>query len=402
LTEPETRSKDTPISRNKLQNLVALVSTSEIILKSSYVRSSLLRTLLEHLRWRLRRSGFRNFQITIDSGRIVVSDLDCSYADEVCSQIFGVAAVASAFRLSGEASSLVEEVSAYVDDLLSEGNTFAVRARVVGPYSISSREIERSIGSAICSRFGEKVKVDLDLPEKTVHIEVRGKSAYLYGKRIEGCGGLPYGSQGRLIGMLSSNVNSALALWLMMKRGCHVIPVFMDMTTDDDQDGEQRAIAMARRLREFAPINDYRLLLAPFLECVEATSSVEKEYRWILCRRIMCRVACVIAEKLHALGLVTEETLEKDSPTLLNLSTIDEAARLPVHRPLIGLDRAEIQTLASRIGVSQLPTKEEEHAYVDAPLAFTELQKLRAIEQDLEVDNLVQGIVGKVRKISLE
>jgi thiamine biosynthesis protein ThiI len=114
----------------------------------------------------------------------------------------------------------------------------------------------------------------------------------------------------------------------------------------------------------------------------------------------MYRVACAIAEKLHALGLVTEETLEKDSPTLLNLSTVDEAARLPVHRPLIGLDRAEIQTLASRIGISQLLTREE-HAYIDGPLALAELQKLRAIEQDLEVDNLVQGIVGKARKIDL-
>ncbi len=400
MTEPEARSKDMPISENKLQNLVALVSTSEITLKSSYVRNSLLRTLLEHLRWRLGRSGFRNFQITNDSGRIIVSDIDRSYAGEVCSQIFGVAAVAVAFRLSGEADSLVEEVSGYVDDLLSEGDTFAVRARVVGSYPMSSKEIERSIGSAICGRFGEKVSVDLDCPKKTVHIEARGKSAYLYGKRIEGCGGLPYGSQGRLIGVLSSNVNSALALWLMMKRGCHVIPVFMGMATDNDQDNKQMAIAMARRLREFAPINDYRLLLVPFLECVEATSNVEKEYRWIVCRRIMYRVACAIAEKLHALGLVTEETLEKDSPTLLNLSTVDEAARLPVHRPLIGLDRAEIQTLASRIGISQLLTREE-HAYIDGPLALAELQKLRAIEQDLEVDNLVQGIVGKARKIDL-
>lgn len=397
---PEAGNGDSSTPRNRLQDSVVLVSTSEIVLKSPYVKGSLLRALVEHLRWKLRRAGFRDFKTMIDGGRIVVSGLKDSDAAEVCSQVFGVAATASAIRLPSEPSTLVEEVSRYADDFLSENDSFAVRVRVVGQYPTSSREIERNVGSAVLARLGkDKVSVDLDHPKKTIHVEIRGDSLYLYERHIEGFGGLPYSCQGRLVAMLSEDIDTAVASWLMMKRGSHVIPLFIETTGGH----EQKMVDMARKLREFAPVNEYRLVIAPFLEIAKSISSVKEEQcKWLLHKRMMYRVACSVAKKLCALGIITGERLDIDSRTLLNLSTIDEVAGFAVYRPLIGLDEMEVQTLARRIGLCEVRAQGEENASIsrDEPVLI-ELDRIRAIEKDLHVDLLVQNALQKTRKIDL-
>jgi len=385
---------------------VILISTSEIILKSPYVRGSLQRTLLEHLRWRLKRSGFKNFKTTIDTGRIVVSGLNDISAAEACSKVFGVAATMSALKLPSDPAGLREEVTKYAETRISKDESFAVRTHIVGSYPTSSKDVEREAGAAILARLGkDNVTVNLEDPKKTINIEIRGSTTYLYDRRFAGCGGLPYASQGRLVGMLSGGIDSPVASWLMMKRGSHVIPLFIDMTPYAGRDYEQKAIDVATKLREFAPVNKYRMITAPFAKILDAISRAsEARYRCVLCKRMMYRVACSIAEKQQALGIVTGESLgQVASQTLLNLTTISEAARLPIYRPLIGLDKMEIQALAQRIGTYDISIRKVHGCTFvpQKPATSAKLQTIASIEKDLQTDLLVQDALKRLKKIDL-
>ena len=385
---------------------VILISTSEIILKSPYVRGSLQRTLLEHLRWRLKRSGFRNFKTTIDAGRIVVSGLNDISAAEACSKVFGVAATMSALKLLSDPATLREEVTKYAETRISKDESFAVRAHIVGSYPTSSKDIEREAGAAILARLGkDNVTVNLEDPKKTINIEIRGNTTYLYDRRFAGCGGLPYASQGRLVGMLSGGIDSPVASWLMMKRGSHVIPLFIDMAPYAGRDYEQKAIDVATKLREFAPVSKYRMITAPFAKILDAISRAsEARYRCVLCKRMMYRVACSIAEKQQALGIVTGESLgQVASQTLLNLTTISEAARLPIYRPLIGLDKMEIQALAQRIGTYDISIRKVHGCTFvpQKPATSAKAQTIASIEKDLQIDLLVQDALKRLKKIDL-
>jgi len=385
---------------------VILVSVSEIMLKSPYVRRLLQRTLLEHLRWKLKRSGFSNFKTTIDSGRIAISGLSDTRAAQECSHVFGVVATMNAGKIVGDPDRLAEEASAYAVTRLSKGDTFAVRAHVAKPYPTSGIEIERKAGAAILARLGEKdVTVNLDHPTRTIHIEVRPRASYLYDNHIRGYGGLPYGSQGRLVGLLSGGIDSPVALWLMMKRGSHVIPIFMDMAPYAGEDYKDKAIDVARKLREFAPVSKYGIIIAPFGEIVEEILRVkEAKYRCVLCKRMMYRVACSIAGRQRAVGIVTGESLgQVASQTLTNLSTIDEAASLPAHRPLIGLDKMEIQALAQQIGTYEISIRKADgcRSAPRKPATSATVEKIRTLEKGIPIDPLVTNASKRIKKIDL-
>ena len=383
---------------------VVLVSTSEITLKSPYVRGTLLRTLIDHLRWKLRRSAYTDFEISTDTGRILVTGLSDSRASQICAQVFGVAATASSLRVSRDADSFAKRACEYANKVLVKGDSFAVRVRVAGPCPESSKEIERRVGSEILAQLGKKsIKVDLERPKKTIHLEIRGDAFYLYERRVQGYGGLPYGSQGRLVGILTEDACSFVASWLMMKRGSHVIPILMNTVSGDAENLDQKTLEMTRKIREFAPVEDYRLITVPYLNVVEAISSVEEDCRWVIEQRTKYRLASLIARKVHALGIVTGERLRRDSQELANLSSTNEAASVPVHRPLAGLDEEEIQIMAQRIDIGQFLTYAKESVH-KGPVECrpADLPRIRLIEKDLQLDLLVQGVMKRVMKIDLK
>jgi len=317
-----------------------------------------------------------------------------------------VAATMSAVKLPSDQARLREEVTKYAETRISKGDSFAVRAHIVGSYPASSKDVEREDGAAILARLGkDNVTVNLEDPKKTINIEIRGNAAYLYDRRFAGCGGLPYASQGRLVGMLSGGIDSPVASWLMMKRGSHVIPLFIDMAPYAGRDYEQKAIDVATKLREFAPVNKYRMIIAPFAKILDAISRAsEARYRCVLCKRMMYRVACSIAEKQQALGIVTGESLgQVASQTLLNLTTISEAARLPIYRPLIGLDKMEIQALAQRIGTYDISIRKVHGCTFvpQKPATSAKARTIASIEKDLQIDLLIQDALKRLKKIDL-
>ena len=283
-------------------------------------------------------------------GRIVL-DLDegadpAAVRDRL-DRVFGLANLALAERTVPTLDAITRAV-----DRATEGRRFdsfritARRAFKTVPWS--SIELNRTLGAYVQGRTG--ARGDLERPELNVHVELLPGEGFVYCDRRPGPGGLPVGSSGTVAALLSGGIDSPVAAWRLMKRGCrvvfvhfHSVPYLPDLS-----------IGKARELAERLTRWQYwsRLFLVPFGEIQrEVVLSVPATGRVVIYRRLMVRIAEAIAQRAGATALVTGESLgQVASQTLENLSRIGEVAELPVLRPLIGMDKLEITDQARAIG----------------------------------------------------
>jgi thiamine biosynthesis protein ThiI len=230
--------------------------------------------------------------------------------------------------------------------------------------------------------------VDLDRPDLELHIEIRGDACYLFTEVIPGAGGLPPGVEGSLVALVSGGIDSPVAAWMMMKRGCRILPVYVALEGFLGEDARSRAEQVVEGLRSYQP--DIRLRVIPdsFLACAReelARGGLEK-FTCLVCKRRMYRIAAAVARAEGAKGIVTGESLgQVASQTLGNLLVLDDAAELPVYRPLIGLDKEEITRIARRIGTFAPSTEPAGgcRAVPKKPSTGAALEKIREIEENL-------------------
>jgi len=175
---------------------VILVSYAEMSLKSEPVRRALERMLSKHVKFMLGKAGFKEASIRMLRGRLIIENVgDVFSAAEISSRVFGVSACMPALKASVELAEIVEKSVRYGLQLIRPYETFAVRVRRVNKHPFTSREVEVKVGAEILSRFeGKGVKVNLESPDKTIYIEVRGGFSYIYSKKYKGPAGLPFGS----------------------------------------------------------------------------------------------------------------------------------------------------------------------------------------------------------------
>ncbi len=236
---------------------------------------------------------------------------------------------------------------------LARGTTFAVRCRRSHKlFPLTSEEIQRRLGAVLRECTG--MRVDLSTPEVTVRVIVQSDGVYLVHRRWPGPGGLPVGTSGRVLVLLSGGIDSPVAAYLALKRGvtAHFIHFHSQPYVGD---------ASVRKAEEIVTLlNRYqgpsRLAVVPFGQCQqEIVARCPEALRVVLYRRMMLRVAERVARRWRCQALVTGESLNQvASQTLPNLAAIDRIARLPVLRPLISMDKQEIIDLAERIGTYEL------------------------------------------------
>jgi len=238
-------------------------------------------------------------------------------------------------------------------------STFAVRVkRSDKRFPHNALAIEREVGGAIYDRLaeaGRNPRVDLKHPDLTCRIEITRGPILVYANRINGAGGLPAGTAGRLTCLLSGGFDSAVAAYKMMKRGAHVS--FMHFWGGGGAAGESSVHAARRLVEKLAPWQgSAKLYLVPFEALQrEIVRAAEERYRILLYRRLMLRIAERIALRERAKGIVTGDSLgQVASQTLQNLQSVGAIARLPLYRPLVGDDKLEIQNLAARIGTYEI------------------------------------------------
>jgi thiamine biosynthesis protein ThiI len=284
------------------------------------------------------------------SGRILL-DLEGHERPEVVAarvgRVCGVASAALAYRVP----SVVEAMKAATAAVI-EGRRFASfrisARRAFKTYPLTSVELNRELGAFVVGRTG--ARVDLREPELAVHVEVLPAETFVYADRVPGPGGLPVGTAGTVAALLSGGIDSPVAAWRMMKRGCRVVFVHFHSVPYLPATSQAKARALVERLTEW----QYRsqLFLVPLGEIQrEVVLSVPPPLRVVIYRRLMVRITEVLGRQVGALALTTGESLgQVASQTLTNIARIDEAATLPILRPLIGMDKLEITAEAQRLG----------------------------------------------------
>ncbi|MDP6459872.1 MAG: tRNA uracil 4-sulfurtransferase ThiI [Candidatus Hydrothermarchaeota archaeon] len=324
-----------------------IVRYGEIGLKSKGTRSTFERKLIENIKAALDNGG-----VTREYGRIYVESDSREDAVKVA-RVFGVVSTSVAVKVNAELEELLEKGVAYAKKRIKAGQSFAVRARRVGKHSYTSIELARELGARIVEVTG--VGVNLSNPEVEIHVEVRDRDAYIYDEVIRGVGGLPLGTQGKALALISGGIDSPVAAWMMMKRGADIIALFMDPSPLVDERTIKRAMASIEKLTAWKN-EAVKTYIVPYGEVlIELLKAEDAKLGCVLCKRAMYRAAQLIAEQEKAKALITGESLgQVASQTMENLAVIDDAVSMLVYRPLIGYDKEEIIQIAKEIGTYEI------------------------------------------------
>ena len=271
--------------------------------------------------------------------------------------------------------------------------TFRITARRADKrLALTSMDIEKSLGAAVCDRTGKKVS--LKNPDLTIYIELLSKEAFCSAEKIEGPGGMPVGVSGRIACLISGGIDSPVAAYRMVKRGCLASFIHFSGRPLVSRASEEKVHELVRHLTTFQ--YDSRLYVIPFGEIQrEIILNTPAPLRIVLYRRMMIRIAQELARKDQCWALVTGDSLgQVASQTPQNLCAIEEAAELPILRPLIGMDKREIIDEARRLGTYETSIEPDQDCcklFVPPhPSTKTRLDDVKKVERMIDVSALVK------------
>jgi thiamine biosynthesis protein ThiI len=339
-------------------------------------------------------------------GRLLVElddAVDWEDAQARLRRVFGVAFFGRATSCEPELDAIGRAVDALVDG--ASFQTFGVRARRVDKaYPLTSRELNEQLGRRVVERTGKQV--DLGSPDLWIEVHVLARRALVLHERIPGPGGMPVGSAGRVVSLISGGIDSPVASWLMLKRGAEPVYVHFHSapyTSEASQEKVRDLVSLLVRWQ--GPAVLYRVPCGGVQR--QRAAETPADPRIVLYRRFMLRAAEAIAVRERALALVTGESLgQVSSQTLANLDTINRAATLPVLRPLVGLDKAEIVALAQQIGSFPISIEPDDdccsYLMPRSPATWTRPQAIEGIERGLDVKGMVDAALDRATRERIE
>lgn len=306
--------------------------------------------LLRNVRLTLKKLLPQN-AVTGGFGRFIIyTDSNQPATDEIIlklKKVFGLSNICFGF----ETGQSIEEFNSVAESLLKEKSFTTIRvktSRANKAYPKTSVEVNTEVGAFLCTRFN--ARANLSQPDETIYIEIVDKLAYVYLSKIPGAGGLPAGISGRVVSLISAGFDSPVASYKIMKRGAYVVSVHFHsypFVSHNSIDQVKKILEMLTQYQYFS-----KLYLVPFAECQQdIVIKTPAPLRVILYRRMMVRVAERIASIEKANALVTGESLgQVASQTLRNIRVVNNVAKLPILRPLVGSDKEEIIDIAHKIG----------------------------------------------------
>jgi thiamine biosynthesis protein ThiI len=379
--------------RTALDHRVLIRLSGELATKSRQTRRSFQRRLRAALSDALAASGAES-RFHDEWGRIFVEASSLVVLD-VLPRVWGVASISP---VEAKVAPRLDEIVAVGERVYADrvrGRSFAVRARRSGRHPFSSKDVNIELGSAL-NRYG---RVDLKRPDLTVGVEVRDDAAYLFSERIPGPGGLPLGVEGPGLALISGGFDSAVAAWMMLKRGVAVDYVFCNLAGPAY---ERAVLAVARLLAE-----DWSYGYQPRMHVVDFEAVVGQlrervtESFWqLVLKRLMYRAGEQIARETGALAIITGESLgQVSSQTLANLGAITQSVSTPVLRPLLGFDKLEIIERSRVIGTYGLSEKVREYCALAEERPVTAASAEQAAAQEARLDLSVLANAVALRRV---
>lgn len=354
----------------------------EIGLKSPKVRSRFEKKLVKNIKAAIDADVNRN------QGRIYIFPENFDEAIEKLNRVFGVVSYSPAISTGSSFEDVEKTLGEYTEKLIQENiidqNTkFAVKCRRVGNHDYSSQEMAAFAGGVVRKHI--LAPVDLSNPDLTIYVEVREEDAYIYHEKIPGPGGLPLGTQGKVVVLVSSGIDSPVAAYLMMKRGCEVIAVHFNNAPFSGPQVTENFSKLIDQLQNYAkgvPIKKHVVDYGEYLQ--SAKENAPERMTCVLCKSGMYKIAEKVAKKYGALAIVDGSSVgQVASQTLYNILATRYGVDVPILSPLIGLDKTEISEIADKIGTFEISKLDDGgcHAVPRYPETHADLGKvLEAVE----------------------
>lgn len=381
----------TGVRATTAEDLILVRLGAEITLKSRRTRYQFLQRLRMNLEDALAGAGAPG-PVESTWGRLFVRGGPAVL--EAASRVFGISSLSPVARVVPADLDTIVEAGVDVYRETVRGRRFAVRARRTGKHAFTSKDIEIRLGAAL---LPHAAGVDLSNPDVTVSVEVRDEKTYFFSERIEGAGGLPLGVEGNAVSLLSGGFDSAVASWLILKRGVALDYIFCNLGGDAY---ERAVLQVAKVLADaWSWGTRPRMHVLDFAGPLrELRASVRQAYWQVVLKRLMYRAASRIGVEAGASAIITGEAIgQVSSQTLRNLGAIEPAADLPVFRPLIGFDKEEIIERARHIGTAALSEQVREYCAIAPghPVTATSAERVDEAEAGMSAEPLEAAIATR-------
>lgn len=386
---------------------IILIKNGELALKGLN-RSTFEDALVKNLKRRL--SPIMNFEITRSQSTIMIEPTsenpDMDTASEIVSRVFGIAGFSRAAQTEKDMDLIMKTADEFLADSLEEVRTFKVESkRSDKHFPLKSPEISRELGGFLLSKHPH-LRVDVHNPDIIVTVEIRDKYAFIHGNQQKGAGGMPVGTAGRAMVMISGGIDSPVASWTMAKRGLVLDAVHFASPPYTSARAEQKVHELLEKVSLYS--GKINLFVVPFTEIQEhIKDDCPEDLFTIIMRRMMMRIAERVAHNQGCGAIITGESLgQVASQTLPAIACTDAVASIPVFRPLIGMDKDEIVSISRKIDTFDISIQ----PYEDCCTVFTpkhprlkpKIQDIIEAEKALNVDELVSKAVLGVRLVEID
>ena len=371
-----------------------IVRYGELALKSEPVRRRFEESLLNSIRHKL---GDLRYNIRTERGRIFVDTASRTTVIKRLSRVPGITSLSPAVRTKANLDDIRTEAVRIAKKMLKPGMSFAVRTNRVGKHTFSSRDVNAKLGSSILSIM-KNLKVDLISPDIEISIDIRGDDAYIFSNTVKGIGGLPVGTQGRVMAILSGSRNDVVAAYLVLKRGCAVSSLFLNPQDTLNNPAARRVILSAKKLAQFGSASV--LWSFPFKRILtELRKKQVKKASIFIRERCKLRAAEMVAKRAGAEAIVIgDDAKVVEKMKLTNLGAIDADCKLAVLRPLSCMEENEIKEISEKIG---LKTSAGFSPACSIPVGKIVSEELQTLEKLININKIIEDASKKIKKIKV-
>lgn len=378
---------------------VIIARYGELGIKSPRVRRRFEKKLVSNI-----KSSFE-CEVKVSQARIFIKPASYEEALHKLAKVFGIVSFSPAITTITDFDEIAKEMEIYtekleVDGLISPETPFAIRSRRVGEHDFSSQELGAFAGSVVVKKTS--APVNLSNPKLEIFVETRQDETFIYHQKIPGPGGLPVGTQGKLIALLSGGIDSPVAAYMMMKRGCQITALHFDNEPYTDPKAVEKVQKIVEKLREYSTGVKLELKVVKYGQYLQKCRDEAEKLTCVLCKSGMYQTAEIVAQNENALGIVDGSSVgQVASQTLPNLLATRSSVSMSILSPLIGMDKVEIENMAKKIGTYEISIIQDGgcSAVPRYPETNAEISRVLDAQEAVGVDNELKLVIDSLKSL---